>query len=84
MVIEIKSGIKDLTPEKSKALLKAYKKYVDEFSIPLINEIESLTIAICRAKDNELIFEGYSSNKEINKLLCNKINGLGWIRKLLK
>jgi hypothetical protein len=57
-------------------LLKAYKKYVDEFSIPLFNEIESLTIAICRAKDDKLDFEGYSSNKEINKLLCNKINGL--------
>ena len=84
LVIEIKSGIKDLTPEKSEALLEAYKKYVDEFSIPLFNEIESLTIAICRAKDDELIFEGYSSKDEIDNLLCNKINGLGWIRKLLK
>lgn len=83
LVIEVKND-NDLIPEKSESLLKAYKKYIEEFSIPLFKEIESLTIAICWAKDDKLYFKGYSSNKEIDNLLCNKINGLSWIRKLVK
>ena len=83
LVIEVKNDI-DLIPEKSKSLLKAYKKYVEEFSIPLFKEIESLTIAICWAEDNKLKFKGYSSNEKINNLLSNKINGLSWIRKLVE
>lgn len=83
LVVEIKND-NDLIPEKSESLLKAYKKYIEELSIPLFKEIESLTIAICWAKDDKLYFKGYSNKDEINKLLCNKINGLSWIRKLVK
>lgn len=83
LVVEVKND-NDLIPEKSESLLKAYKKYIEEFSIPLFKEIESLTIAICWVKDDKLYFKGYSSKDEINKLLCNEINGLSWIRKLVK
>lgn len=83
LVIEVKND-NDLIPQKSESLLKAYKKYIEEFSIPLFKEIESLTIAICWVKDDKLMFKGYSSKDEINKLLCNEINGLSWIRKLVK
>ena len=83
LVIEVKND-NDLIPEKSESLLKAYKKYIEEFSIPLFKEIESLTIAICWVKDDKLMFKGYSSNKEIDNLISNKINNLSWIRKLVK
>lgn len=82
-MIEVKND-NDLIPEKSESLLKAYKKYIEEFSIPLFKEIESLTIAICWVKDDKLMFKGYSSNKEIDNLISNKINNLSWIRKLVK
>ncbi len=83
LVVEVKNDI-DLIPEKTESLLKAYKKYIEEFSIPLFKEIESLTIAICRVKNNKLTFKGYSSNKEINKLLSCEIDNLKWIKEIVK
>ena len=85
LVIEIKSGIKDLDPKKSQDLLEAYEKYVDEFSNRLTNEIDSLTMAICWVNENSLIFKGNSTNEEVDKLLSSsETKGLSWIRKLLK
>ena len=85
LVIEIKSGIKDLDPKKSQDLLEAYEKYVDEFSNRLTNEIDSLTMAICWVKEGNLTFKGNSTNEEVDELLSSsETKGLSWIRKLLK
>lgn len=69
--IEVKGSEEhDINKDKTKSILKAYKNYVRDFLEYKKEKLKGgFSLLICRVDDQQIFFEGASTNKKINDLL---------------